>query len=507
MITAIVGSGGKTTLIHKLASQYVNEGKKVFVTTTTHMYVENDTLLTDDASQIIDKLNNDGYAMAGVATDNGCSIKGTGATGNANVAISNNGSPQFYDKDLVNPMAPKTKFSALSDSTYSRVCTYADEVLIEADGSKQLPLKFPNATEPVIPENVDRIIVVSNLAGLNHKASEVVHRLAEAQKYISIEEDTLITPLHVQELIRKGYIEPLMEKYTGKEISLHINNNGSLYERAVASLIEADMDVNILDPGWFAPKPCLFICGGGHVARELGEIASKLDFRIHVIDSRPDFANKERFPFAERVICDKFESLGDYLVKDAFYAVVTPGHQADYTCVKAICDAAGNDDEFQYRYLGMIGSRGKIAKTFDLLRDNGISDSVIDEIHAPIGLPIGAATPAEIAISILAEIIQVKNKAAFSSASAELLNSTKSGMLCIIIDKTGSAPRGIGSMMLVTDDEQLDTIGGGAIENAAIEDARKTHSAFIQEYRLNESDTVRLGMICGGTNKILFIPV
>ena len=463
MITAVVGSGGKTTLIHKLADEYRNQNKKVLIVTTTHMFVENDTLISDDASEIIDRLDKCDCVMAGTKTND-------------------------------------NKISALSDATYLKVCEYTDEVLIEADGSKHMPLKFPNASEPVIPDNTDRIIVVSNLSGLNHKAIDVVHRLDEAKKEIDIDSDTIVTPIVVQDLLMKGYVNSLMEKYPDKEINIQVNNDGSLFNRAVASLIESKMDVNLLDKNWFAQKPCLFICGGGHVAKELADFASKLDFRIHVIDSRPEFACKESFPYAEKVICDKFENLSEYLVENAFYAVVTPGHQADYTCVKAICDV-------NYRYLGMIGSKGKVAKTFERLRNDGINEDILSSIHAPIGLKIGAATPGEIAISILAEIIEVKNKTSFSSASSELLNTDKHGMLCIIIDKTGSAPRGIGSMMLVNKDEQIDTIGGGAIEDAAAQDALKENKAFIKEYHLNESDTIRLGMICGGTNKILFIPV
>ena len=117
MIIAVVGSGGKTTLIKKLAAQYRSEGKTILVTTTTHMFIEEDTLLTDDANAIIQKLKETGYVMAGI------------------------------------PDGQKIK--ALSKETFDAVCVCADVVLVEADGSKCLPLKYPNATEPVIPENVD----------------------------------------------------------------------------------------------------------------------------------------------------------------------------------------------------------------------------------------------------------------------------------------------------------------------------------------------------------------
>ena len=109
MIKAIIGSGGKTTLLKNLAQQYRAEGKTVFVTTTTHMFLEEDMLLTDDAETIIERLKETGYAMAGIPDG--------------------------------------IKFNALSEETYAAVCNHADVVLVEADGSRQLPLKHPGAGE------------------------------------------------------------------------------------------------------------------------------------------------------------------------------------------------------------------------------------------------------------------------------------------------------------------------------------------------------------------------
>ena len=91
--------------------------------------------------------------------------------------------------------------------------------------------------------------------------------------------------------------------------------------------------------------------------------------------------------------------------------------------------------------------------------------------------------------------------------SEELLNTCEHGMLCIIIDKQGSTPRGIGSMMLVNENKIIDTIGGGAIEHAVIETARTNKSAFIRDYTLNNSEAGNLGMVCGGKNTVLFLPI
>lgn len=462
MIRAFVGAGGKTTWVHRYARQYLAQGKKVFVTTSTHMYIEEDTLLTNDADEIIRQLENRNYVMAGVQVGE--------------------------------------KITALSPDTYEKVCRYADEVLIEADGSKHLPLKYPNAKEPVIYDNVDEIIIVCGMHALHKKATEAIHRFELAKQCLGIGDDTPIEPIHIQKLIRKGYVEPLREKYPEKNITIKANGSQSLYQRAVAGLLEAEMDVSLIKEEWFRAQPKLIICGAGHISGDLVKMASFLDFRIKVIDDREEFASRERFPQAEEVICDSFEHLDKYLEPDAYYVVVTRGHKDDFTCVKTILSSL-------YQYLGMIGSKMKVKKTFDRLRQEGMTEEQIQTIHAPIGLDIKAVTPAEIAVSILAQIILEKNSRHCASVSQELLDVQEHGILCIIIEKTGSAPRGVGSMMFVNEQAVIDTIGGGAVEFAVIEEARKNPKAMIRKYQLNTEKSRELGMICGGSNTVLFIPV
>lgn len=462
MITCVVGSGGKTTFIHKLADAYRKEGKRVLITTTTHMYIEQDTLVTDDAQTIIAHLEKNHYAFAGSLSDD----------------------PQ--------------KIGPLSNETFQSIQKYADEILVEADGSRGLPLKYPKEGEPVLLPYSDRIFVITSLLALGKPAGEVIHRLPEALSVLEISEDTGVRAEHIQTLLRKGYLEPLMKQSYQPEI--RITTDQSLYQRALAALLQANMDVSLLNPDWFAEKPLLFICGGGHVAKKLADIASFLDFRIRVMDSRPEFANEARYPYAEEVICAPFDTLPTHLEAGSYYAVVTPGHQDDYTCVKQILKSS-------YAYLGMIGSRKKIAATYERLQNDGYTQEQLDTIYAPIGLPIGAVTPSEIAISILAQIIEIKNKRSSASISSELLHTTENGILCIIIDKTGSAPRGIGSMMLITPQGQIDSLGGGAIENQVILDSKEITAPCIKEYNLGPSDAAKLGMICGGTNKVLFLPL
>lgn len=462
MIQAFVGSGGKTTLLKQMAAQYRREGKTVFVTTTTHMFAEEDTLLTDDADVIIRALREKGYAMAGI------------------------------------PQGEKIK--ALSKQTFDAVCAGADVVLVEADGSKMLPLKYPNATEPVIPENTDKIFVVCGLNALDRKAKDVCHRLELVKSCLDIEDDTVITPTHVQKLITEGYVGSLRAAYPNAEVTVNPRHDGSLYQRAVASLLQNEQDVAMIRKEWFCPQPSLIVCGGGHVAKEVAALAAHLDFTVTVLDDRADLANRERFPTAQNVICDSYDNLSNYLQPDACYVVVTPDHKADLQCVSTILPT-------KYRYLGMIGSKRKVAATFENLRKAGFTEEQIETIFAPIGLPIGAVTPAEIAFSILAEIIQEKNKNHAASADRSLLELTESGMLCVITEKHGSAPRGVGSMMFIGKDSILGTIGGGEPEYQAIRHAKEHPFFSVQEYALNNTAANGLDMICGGTIKVAFIPV
>ncbi len=462
MIIAVVGSGGKTTLIKKLAAQYRSEGKTVLVTTTTHMFIEEDTLLTDDADTIIGALQETGYAMAGI-------LEGI-------------------------------KIKALSKETFDSACTCADVVLVEADGSKRLPLKYPNATEPVIPENADEIIVVCGLNAIGQKAKDVCHRLELVKACLAIREDTVITAEHVQKLVTEGYLKPLRAAFPNAKVTLRPSHDGTLYQRAIASLLQREQDVTMLQKEWFCPQPELIICGGGHVSKELAAMAAFLDLPVTVVDDRPEAVTPERFPTAKRLVCDSYENLKTYLQEDACYVVATPAHRADLTCVRTILPTA-------YRYLGMIGSKRKVAETFQNLRNDGFTEDRIGSIFAPIGLPIGAVTPAQIAVSILAQIIQEKNKRHASSADRALLEITEPGVLCVITEKHGSAPRGVGSMMFVAKDQVVGSLGGGEPEYLAIGHAREHPFFDEKEYTLSNLAANGLDMICGGTIKVAFIPV
>ena len=141
---------------------------------------------------------------------------------------------------------------------------------------------------------------------------------------------------------------------------------------------------------------------GTYIAAPLAEIGKLSGFSVVVLDDRPSFANAERFPGAEIVV----EPIPGWLHSaqlppSAYVVVVTRGHQHDLEAMRAL---AARD----LKYLGLIGSRAKIARIYDALLSEGMPSECLERVHSPIGLEIGAVTPAEIAISILAELIAIR---------------------------------------------------------------------------------------------------
>jgi xanthine dehydrogenase accessory factor len=152
------------------------------------------------------------------------------------------------------------------------------------------------------------------------------------------------------------------------------------------------------------PSPELYVIGAGHVGFHLARLAHEVGFRVTVVDDREKFANAERFPTAEQVIVDDIPTwIGRAAIPPHAYSViVTRGHTNDLEALRALAPR-------ELRYLGLIGSRAKVARIFEALRSDAMPEEHLARVHAPIGLDIGAVTPQEIAVSILAELISVKH--------------------------------------------------------------------------------------------------
>jgi xanthine dehydrogenase accessory factor len=160
------------------------------------------------------------------------------------------------------------------------------------------------------------------------------------------------------------------------------------------------MDV-FIEP--IAPPPDLYVAGAGHVGVEVARLAHTVGFRVHVVDDREKFANRDRFPDAlELAVAPVPEWLREAPIPRGAYAViVTRGHRHDLDALRAL---TGRD----LRYLGLIGSRAKVARVFDVLAAEGVPPDRLQQVRAPIGLHIGAVTPEEIAVSIVAELIATR---------------------------------------------------------------------------------------------------
>ena len=239
-------------------------------------------------------------------------------------------------------------------------------------------------------------------------------------------------------------------------------------------------------------------------------IGKMIGFSVTVLEDRPKFADNARAAGADQVLCEPF---GDGLGRipgdeDSWFVIVTRGHRYDTECLESILKK-------RHAYVGMMGSRRRVAIVKDQLAKNGVSRELLDSVHTPIGLKIGAETPEEIAVSVMAEIIQVKSSRGSSGGySEEILNGLVSEdgrkkTVATIISRKGSAPRGIGTRMLIYEDGMtVDTIGGGCIESEIIQKALLMMRSGSPEFQLCRVDLTTdaaedEGMVCGGVVEVM----
>lgn len=294
------------------------------------------------------------------------------------------------------------------------------------------------------------------------------------------------------------------------------------YEQALTVLNTGKLQITtrmqnkaiLIEP--FIPSPQLIVFGGGHIAVPLVEFSSKVGFSVTVIDDRPFFANASRFPHADKVICESFESFTKQidLNKEHFVVIITRGHKHDGVVLREVL-------KHDLKYIGMIGSKRRVESMRDELICEGYSKERLDSVNAPIGLDINAITPNEIAISIVSQLISYKNKSiidrfgksfAFPEFDKEVAEkiSAKSEVpraLITILSSKGSVPRKAGSKMLAYfDGRTFGSIGGGCSEAGIISSARnvmQTKGFRIEHVDLTGDAAADEGMVCGGTMDVL----
>lgn len=262
------------------------------------------------------------------------------------------------------------------------------------------------------------------------------------------------------------------------------------------------------------PEPQLIIFGAGHIARPLAQLAHLIKMNCVVYDDRPDLANPVHFPHAQKVICDSFANVNKHelIFAHSNVVVATRGHKQDYTCLTYILSEP-------FAYLGMVSSKKRAIQVKEKLAVAGLAEEKINSIHSPIGLDIGANTPEEIAVSIIAEIIQKQNVKIDAGAYtvikelSQLDNNAigkKPVALATIVKTIGSTPRKTGANMLINSmGEIVGTIGGGCAEaqvKLAALDVITANEPQLIYVNMNNDVAEDEGMMCGGKMIVLIEP-
>jgi xanthine dehydrogenase accessory factor len=198
----------------------------------------------------------------------------------------------------------------------------------------------------------------------------------------------------------------VMEGEKPRTLTFNLNNNPKYDTGLVCG---GTLDV-FIEP--VLPPALLYIFGAGHVAYSLYKVATTAGFEVTVVDDRESYANQERFPDAREVIADDFDAVTARLTppEGSYIVIVTRGHRDDMRVLRWAVN-------MRARYLGMIGSKRKTISIYKELEKEGIPAEKFANVHAPVGLDIGAVTPEEIAVAIVAEMIAERRHATPNVAS------------------------------------------------------------------------------------------
>lgn len=270
-------------------------------------------------------------------------------------------------------------------------------------------------------------------------------------------------------------------------------------ETCTLSLGGSRVFVEVLDS-----PPELVICGAGHVALALIPMAKGLGFQVSVAEDREEFAQGAEDAGADPVYCMPFEEALGRIPggENTYFVILTREHLYDQKCLEQILPK-------EWAYVGMMGSKGRTELVRKRLAQKGFDQARIDAVYAPIGLDIGAQTPEEIALSIMAQVISVyRQSQRGGSYSKDLLEAGKAGdqILATIVAKEGSAPRGLGTKLLISADSQTGTIGGGLLEAQVLQKAREMletrETVALAQMGLTPAQTQDT-MACGGRVTVL----
>jgi xanthine dehydrogenase accessory factor len=214
------------------------------------------------------------------------------------------------------------------------------------------------------------------------------------------EDGRLISAL---EIPRRAMGQLVARTRDGMPALIEISDNGGAYP---VTRVDGERPRLFLDPISGAQR--LVIAGAGHIAQPLAALGSTLGFHVTVIDDRASFANRERFPNADQIVVRTFAAAIEALTLDrhCYLVSVTRGHSFDEEVLRTALQHSRG------AFIGMIGSRRRVKATLERIAESGVSQELLDQVHAPLGMDIAAETPEEIAVSIIAEIVRERRSGA-----------------------------------------------------------------------------------------------
>ncbi|MEN3333695.1 MAG: xanthine dehydrogenase accessory factor [Blastocatellia bacterium] len=220
------------------------------------------------------------------------------------------------------------------------------------------------------------------------KEETVLVRFIDTGKLIWIREISRIKSLGLSAILTKE----LQQFWHSQDEILYLTSEGGTQAPEIVKIVAERI----------RGRRCLFIFGAGHVGRSIALMGTMIGLEIALIDDRQEFLAKDKLPDCDiRLLSVNFNHIGDSIMlnRESAVVIVTRGHQYDETILKQIAN-------HEVGYIGMIGSRRRVAGVFRRLRQEGISESFLSSVKAPIGLEIGAKSPQEIAVAVHAEIIK-----------------------------------------------------------------------------------------------------
>lgn len=245
----------------------------------------------------------------------------------------------------------------------------------------------------------------------------------------------------------------------------------------------------------------IIVCGAGTVGLEVIKLGKQLGYPVTVLEDRKEYADAARKLGADDVICTDFETAFSSLNENSsdYFIVVTREHRYDRVCLEKILSR-------KHAYVGMMASRNRARILKETLAAEGIPEKLVESVQSPVGLSINAETPAEIAVSIFAQIISHRNeKKSTQGFSKEILkdiiskDSDERIILATIIKRTGSAPRDTGSKMLIFEDGSITgSIGGGFIETSVRKLASEMFDNDIKTDMYETPEESEEAKLCGG---------